>query len=159
MKNLFKTLVVLTASASFSFAAEAPWTDDYEAAKAKAKEENKVIFTYFTGSDWCGWCIKMEKEVLTKKEFLDYAKDHLVLLELDFPRKPENKEKQSAELQAQNKALDEKFEISGYPTAFLTDADGEPLADGEDFAARKYLDDGPAKYVEHLKAALAKAKP
>ncbi len=160
MKLLLKSVAILAASASIAFAAEAPWTDDLAAAKARAKEENKAIFTYFTGSDWCGWCIKMEKEVLTKKEFLDFAKDNLVLLELDYPRKPENIAKQSAELQAQNKALDEKFNIEGFPTAYLTDAEGEPLGDKEDFALRKYLDKGPAAYVEHLKTALAgESKP
>jgi protein disulfide-isomerase len=160
MKSFLKTLTVLAASATLAIAAQAPWTSDYEAAKARAKAENKPIFTYFTGSDWCGWCIKMEKDVLTKKEFLDYAKDHLILLELDYPRKPENKEKQSAELQAQNKKLDEKFKIEGFPTVYLLDAEGEKLAAGEDFALRKYLGEGPAKYVEHLQAALAgKAQP
>jgi protein disulfide-isomerase len=160
MKTMLHTLAVLAISAGISLAAQAPWTSDYEAAKARAKAENKPIFTYFTGSDWCGWCIKMEKQVLTKQEFLDYAKEHLVLLELDYPRKPENKQKQSAELQAQNKKLDGIFKIEGFPTVYLLDAEGEKLADGEDFALPKYLEEGPAKYVEHLKAALAaKAAP
>ena len=85
--------------------------------------------------------------MFSKKEFQEYAKDHLVLVEVDFPRKKE----QSAELKAQNKKLDKQFKIEGYPTLFLLDAEGKKLSG--DVGYRK---GGPAAYVEHLKELLKK---
>lgn len=139
--------MALLACASLSAAAEAKWLHDFEAAKAQAKEEGKPIFINFTGSDWCGWCIKLEKEVFTKKEFQDYAKDNLVLMEVDFPEKKE----QPAEVKEQNKKLDKDFKIEGYPTLFLLDAEGKKLTGDVG-----YREGGPAAYVEHLKSLLEK---
>ena len=120
---------------------------DFEAAKAKAVKEGKPIFINFTGTDWCGWCIKLEKEVFTKKAFQDYAKENLVLVEVDFPKKKE----QTAELKAQNKKLDKEYGVEGYPTLYLLDATGKKLT--EDIG---YREGGPEAYVEHLKSLLKK---
>ena len=128
-----------------ALAGDAVWHHDYEAAKKLAKAEGKPIFINFTGSDWCGWCIRLEKEVFSKEEFQDYAKDNLVLVEIDFPEK----KKQTDAVKAQNKALDKKFEIEGYPTLFLLDADGKKLS--EDVG---YREGGPVAYVDHLKGLL-----
>ena len=68
---------------------------------------------FFTGSDWCGWCIRLQKEVFYKPEFIEWANDNVVLVDIDFPR---NKSKQSAELQQQNNLLQQQFGIQGYPT-------------------------------------------
>ncbi len=155
MHSLFTTVAALFVTASFAFSAEA-WTRDFEAAKTRAKAENKPIFLYFTGSDWCGWCKKMEKDILTKKEFLDYASENLVLVELDYPRKPENKEKQPEAERTQNKELDKKFKIEGYPTVYLVDASGELLKGSGDFAEQEHMKDGPAGYANALKDFLAK---
>ncbi len=145
MKTISLILTSIVASAVMAFAGDAVWHHDYEAAKKLAKAEDKPIFINFTGSDWCGWCIRLEKEVFSKEEFQDYAKDNLVLVEIDFPRKKE----QSAEVKAQNKALDKKFKIEGYPTLFLLDADGKKLS--EDVG---YREGGPVAYVDNLKALL-----
>ncbi len=120
---------------------------DFEAAKAKAVKEGKPIFINFTGTDWCGWCIKLEKEVFSKKAFQDYAKENLVLVEIDFPKKKE----QTAELKAQNKKLDKEYGVEGYPTLYLLDATGKKLT--EDIG---YREGGPEAYVEHLKSLLKK---
>ena len=66
-------------------AAEYDWLTDLPKAQAQAKKENKMVLMDFTGSDWCRWCIKFDKEVLTSDEFTDYAKTNLVLVEVDFP--------------------------------------------------------------------------
>jgi protein disulfide-isomerase len=154
MIRYLRPIIAWIATCAISMAATEGWTTDLEAAKSRAKAENKPIFLYFTGSDWCGWCIRMDKEILTKPEFLAYAKEHLVLLEVDFPNKPANKEKQSVELRAQNKALDNQFKIQGYPTVFLADAELKTIAESA------YREGGPEKYVEHLKQLLEKpAKP
>lgn len=150
MITIFKSLLVFIATATLATGAE--WGTDWEAAKTQAKKENKPIFVNFTGSDWCGWCIKLEKEVFSKKAFKDYAKDNLVLMEVDFPRK--EKKKQSKEVKAQNKKLDKEYKIEGYPTLFLLDAGGKKLSD--DVGYRK---GGPEAYVKHLKELLAKGRP
>lgn len=138
---LFLSLLVITASQSF--AAGSGWTDNYEAAKAQAKKENKVLLLNFTGSDWCGWCIKLHDEVFSKKAFKDYAKEKLILVELDFPRG-----RQSKKLQEQNKALQKEHAVTGYPSIILVDADGKKIA------KTGYKEGGPEAYVTHLKALL-----
>src|SRR3982751_2016724 len=79
-------------------AAELQWQTDLPKAQAQAKAENKMVLLDFTGSDWCGWCIKFKQEALDTKEFQDYAAQNLVLVEVDFPRKAP----QSAELKKAN---------------------------------------------------------
>lgn len=123
------------------------WMHDFEAAKAKAVAEGKPIFINFTGTDWCGWCIKLEKEVFSKKAFQEYAEENLVLVEVDFPKK----KKQSAELKAQNAKLDQEYGVEGYPTLYLLDAQGNKLT--EDIG---YRSGGAEAYVKHLKSLLKK---
>jgi thioredoxin-related protein len=120
-------------------AAEPVWLTDLDEGIKVAKAEKKAILVDFTGSDWCGWCIRMKKEVFDQKEFAAVTKD-FVLVELDYPQK----KKQPAEEKAKNKALAEKFSIEGFPTIMLLDANGEP------FAQTGYVAGGPAKYLSHL---------
>ena len=94
------------------------WTADYEAALEQAKKENKSVLLEFTGSDWCPPCKFMAKNVFTKKEFVDAASKKYVLVKLDFPRADK-------ELAEKNKPLAKKYEIQGYPTIVLADADGK----------------------------------
>jgi protein disulfide-isomerase len=151
MKHFLLTIASLVAFTTASMASESGWLHDYEAAKKQAKEQNKPILINFTGTDWCGWCIKIEKEIFSKDEFKAYAKENLVLMEVDFPEKKENKAKQTAEVKAQNKKLDEEFAIEGYPTIFLLDADGKKIS--EDIG---YREGGPQAYVAHLNELLKK---
>ena len=67
--------------------AGAIWVTNMGEAMAIARRERKVILANFTGFDWCGWCIRLHREVFSQKPFLDYAARHLVLLTVDFPRK------------------------------------------------------------------------
>ena len=120
------------------------WHTDFEKAKAIAKAEKRPMLIDFTGSDWCGWCVKLDKEVFSKDEFKEYAAENLVLVELDFPRK----KAQSAAEKAQNAALAKKFEIRGYPTILLIDADGKEIA------RTGYQKGGPKSYVRHLEKLL-----
>jgi thioredoxin-related protein len=117
------------------------WTSDFEAAKKQAAESKNDLLIDFTGSDWCGWCIKLVDEVFKHDAFKEGVKDTFVLVELDFPR---DKSKLSEETQKQNKELNEKYGIEGYPTILLTDADGRP------YAKTGYQKGGPEKYVAHL---------
>jgi len=118
-------------------AIEEAWLTDYKAALAQAKKEKKYVVGDFTGSDWCGWCIKLKEEVFSKQDFLDWAKDNVVLLELDFPRKKQL----PAELKEQNEKLRKEFKVEGYPTVVFLDANGKELGrDG-------YVEGGPSKWI------------
>jgi thioredoxin-related protein len=122
------------------------WTSDYEAALKQASDEKKNLLIDFTGSDWCGWCIKLDKEVFSHDEFKTGVKDTLVLLELDFPR---DKSKLTESVIAQNDTLRKKYAIKGYPTILITDEKGKP------FARTGYQAGGPEKYVAHLNELIA----
>lgn len=104
-------------------AAEAGWLTDFAKAQAQAKAEKKLIFLDFTGSDWCPPCKSLHNTVLTSAEFIQFAKANLVLVEVDFPKT----KKQSAELKAANAKLSEKFNIEGYPTVIVLDANGKEV--------------------------------
>ena len=138
MPRRFLATFALCLSALSLPAADA-WLTDLDEGIKVAKAEKKAILVDFTGSDWCGWCIRLKKEVFDQKEFAAATKD-FVLVELDYPQK----KKQSPEEKAKNKALAEKFAIEGFPTIMLLDADGEP------FAQTGYQDGGPVKYLAHL---------
>ncbi|MCX6208396.1 MAG: thioredoxin family protein [Bacteroidetes bacterium] len=91
------------------------WTTDVMKADSISKKTNKPIFGFFTGSDWCGWCHKLQNDVFAKKDFIKWAKEKVVLLELDFPRKKQLPQ----ELQQQNYGLAQAFQVQGYPTVWL----------------------------------------
>lgn len=99
------------------------WDDDYAKSLAKAKAEGKPALLDFTGSDWCGWCMKLDDEVFTKSDFKSFAKKSLVLVELDYPQG----KRLSKKVQEQNAALKDKFGVRGYPTLILVDGDGKEL--------------------------------
>jgi len=104
-------------------ATELEWQTDLAKAQAQAKKENKLVMLDFTGSDWCGWCKKLDAEVFSKSDFSEYAKKNLVLVEVDFPRF----KKLSADQQKANNALQEKYKIEGYPTIIVLDGEGEQV--------------------------------
>lgn len=100
------------------------WTTDYPAAVKVAQERKLPLFLQFTGSDWCGWCIKMEKECFTKPEFLEAMKTRCVLVVLDFPQKIQQPE----ELKAQNKKLADQFKKrDGMPAYYMVDSDAKTV--------------------------------
>src|SRR5262245_36821256 len=101
------------------------WLTDLPTAQAKAKKENKLVLLDFTGSDWCTFCIKLQKEVFSKAEFAEYAKKNLVLVEVDFPRH----KKLSATQTKVNQTLSEKYDIenSGFPTLVILDTNGKQV--------------------------------
>ena len=116
------------------------WQTDYEQALATAKAANKCVLLNFTGSDWCPPCIQMEKAVFSKAAFLNYAKENLVLVELDFPRR----KALPAKVTEQNERLADQYGIenSGYPTVVLLNPDGKILGQLEGYA-----EEGPADMI------------
>ena len=134
----FAALIVASSAAY----AAAGWGDDYEKALAQAKAEKKMVLLDFTGSDWCPWYIKLDKEVFSKKEFKDYAKDNLVLVEVEFPQS----KRQTKKLKDQNEMLQSKFGIKGYPTVIVLNADGRKVGE------LGYEEGGPASFTSKLNA-------
>ncbi len=124
-----------------TFAAGDLWVTDFEKAKQTAAAEGKDLLMDFTGSDWCGWCIKLRKEVFDLDAFKAAGPKNFVLVELDFPQ---NKSKLSKETQAQNAKLQTQFGIQGFPSIVLADAQGRP------YAQTGYQAGGPEKYLPHL---------
>lgn len=123
------------------------WTRSLEDAQKKAKEEGKSILMEFTGSDWCPPCKALTKNVFDTEAFKEEAPKDFVLLLLDFPN---DKSKQTKEEIAQNKKLNEKYGISGFPTILLTDEQGRPFTKMVGYGGT------PAeKYIEQLKEGAA----
>ncbi len=98
----------------------AEWMTDFDAAKARAAKEGKAVLIDFTGSDWCGYCIKLRRDVFDKDDFTVYAKDKFVLLEIDQPHKI----KMPPEKLAANRKLSETYGVDGYPTVLVVDSEG-----------------------------------
>ncbi len=121
---MFRNTLLIAAMATMiapAFAAE--WISDFDAAKAKAAQENKAILADFTGSDWCGWCIRLRQSVLDTPAFEAYAKDKFVLAEIDVPQAP----KLSPEQMQKNRLLCEQYNIQGFPTILVMDAEGRVM--------------------------------
>lgn len=106
-----------------ALAAKPGWLENYEAAKTRAAAEGKHILLDFTGSDWCSWCVKIDKEIFTKPDFKAFSSKNLVLVELDFPQGKEL----PAAVKAQNDSLGRQFKVDGYPTLVLLDPAGKEV--------------------------------
>ncbi len=115
--------LLLFAAAWGLHAAEPQWHTDLAKAKQEAQAANKHVLINFTGSDWCGFCIKLHKEVFSKPEFAEYARKHLVLVEVDFPRRKVLPQ----DLKAANQKLQKEYEVKGFPTLVLLDSQGKKV--------------------------------
>lgn len=102
-----------------AFAAE--WTDDFSAAKRKAKAEHKLVLMDFTGSDWCRNCMRLHGQVLDTPEFEAYAKDKFIFMEVDCPRTKKLPDK----LSRQNQELCRTYSVGGFPTLLVVTPKGE----------------------------------
>lgn len=125
------------------------WVSNITIAKTEATEKGHPIMLVFSGSDWCKPCIKLKTQILLTETFSAYAKDHYILLNLDFPRKTKNK--LSDEQQAHNDELASKYNMEGvFPLVVIIDTDGKVLA------TSGYLDISPAEYIANLESLLVK---
>lgn len=144
MKYLrFPLLVVAFAVALSHVSAEdgkPGWLTNYKQAQDEAKTNKKLLLVDFTGSDWCGWCIKLDKEVFSTPEFKEYATKNLVLMEVDFPRRKEV----SATLKSQNEELAQKHGIQGFPTIVVLNSDGKKVGE------LGYTPGGPSAFIAEL---------
>lgn len=117
------------------------WTTDCPAALRQAKTEKKKVFLFFTGSDWCGWCKKIDREILGTSDFKSYAAQNLVLVKLDFPRGIP----QSAQQKAANQKLAQQYGIEGFPTIVVLNSEGKSVGQ------LGYMAGGPKPFIAELK--------
>jgi protein disulfide-isomerase len=134
--------VVALCFALFLTALEArAWMTDLKLAQDRAYAENRLVLINFTGSDWCGWCIKLKNEVFNKSEFTSFAERHLMLVEVDFPsRKP-----MDAQQRAVNKALANRYGVQGYPTVVLLNSKGNEVG------RLGYMQGGPTAFIKAIR--------
>jgi thioredoxin-related protein len=108
------------------------WQTDISKAEQTAKEEHKFIILNFSGSDWCGPCIRLHKEIFDSEIFTNYANEHLVLLNADFPRAKKNQ--LSKEQQKMNDEMADVYNKNGvFPLTLLLNPEGKVLKKWEGF--------------------------
>ena len=144
MKRLILSALVLAASTLF---AADGWQTDYKAALELAAKTNKPVLLDFTGSDWCGWCIKLNKETFSQPEFTKFADKNLILVELDFP----NSKPQPADVKKQNAELQKKYAVDGFPTLVLLDSKGKEITRNVG-----YLAGGPKAFIGWVESSVKK---
>lgn len=161
MKTVKYLLVAIVAVLTWSFVVKSNYTNnkdlvwhtDVKKAVEIAKKEDKPIFMFFTGSDWCGWCIRLQKEVFKTPEFESWAKKNVVLVELDFPRRTPQEEA----VKTQNAQLQQMFAVQGYPTVWIVKAGNK---DGkinfEQLGSTGYVAGGPKVWLDGADQILAK---
>jgi len=152
MKHAFSliSLCLLTSTAVCQEANPSHWYADFDKAAAVAEKEGKDLLVDFTGSDWCGWCIRLDEEVFDHEAFLAPISKNYILLKLDFPNSEEVKAK--VPNPERNAELSEKYNIAGFPTILLMNSSGEA------FASTGYEQGGPESYVGHLEEIAASGK-
>lgn len=152
MKNILVSFFLV----AFCFSVNAQnliWKTDLNEAIKISEETQKPIMMFFTGSDWCGWCKRLQSEVFTKPEFAAWANQNVVLMEVDFPRRTAL----SPEMQSQNNQLQQFFGVQGYPTVWFVNAarvDGKVNFSG--LGSTGYVPGGPAAWLEAANAIIKK---
>jgi protein disulfide-isomerase len=145
----FSAALIAFFPAASVFGESLAWQTDYAAAKTAATQQNKYILLDFTGSDWCPYCIKMDKEVFEKPAFSTFAGEKLILVKLDFPRKVS----QSPAERSQNQELAKKYGIEGFPTYVLLDPTGKEVR-----RQVGYLEGGPEAFISWTQGKLAASR-
>ena len=120
------------------------WGDNYKAALATAAKENKKVLLDFTGSDWCGWCIRLKKETFDQPSFKEYADKNLILVEVDFPQG----KTLAPEVKKQNDILQEQYQVQGFPTLVLLSPEGKLLKQQSG-----YIPGGPKGFMDWVNSA------
>jgi len=140
MKKLLALCCFSIATLALPAAEASGWTTDYKAALEQAKADDRRVFLFFTGSDWCSWCKRLNKEILSTPEIQKFAGDKLVLVELDFPRS----KAQPGAVKAQNAKLAQQYKIEGYPTVIVLDSAGKKVGE------LGYQQGGPVPFIEAI---------
>ena len=153
MKKYISILLLFLSINVFSQEGDLEWHTDLNKAIEISIESEKPIFMFFTGSDWCGWCIRLQKEVFFKPDFVKWAKENLVLVELDFPRRKKLEES----LKQQNENLRQMFAVRGYPTGwFVVPEIEENKVNFKRLGSQGYVAGGPKNWIDGANKILSK---
>ena len=153
MKKYISILLLFLSINVFSQEGDLEWHTDLNKAIEISIESEKLIFMFFTGSDWCGWCIRLQKEVFFKPDFVKWAKENLVLVELDFPRRKKLEES----LKQQNENLRQIFAVRGYPTGwFVVPEIKENKKNLKRLGSQGYVAGGPKNWIDGANKILSK---
>lgn len=157
MKKIVITLLLVVCGMTAKAQEGQTWYTDMTKAVEASRQEQKPLFLFFTGSDWCGWCMRLQSEVFKTPEFTAWAKEHAILVELDYPRRTP----QSDEIKQQNGQLQQMFQVQGYPTVWFVKPtikeDGKTNL--EQLGSTGYVAGGPSKWIEGANAIIAKYVP
>ena len=115
MKQFLVLIIIVLTQTNNAQTVDLNWHTDLSKAVSISINEKKPIMLFFTGSDWCGWCMRLKKEVFNHEKFKIWSDDKIILVELDFPRR----KKLEPNILNQNRELARIFGVSGYPTCWL----------------------------------------
>jgi len=154
MKKFISIIFLFLTLNTFSQESELKWHTDLNKAIELSVEDNKPLFMFFTGSDWCGWCIRLQKEVFFKPEFVKWAKENLTLVELDFPRR----KKLDESLRQQNDNLRQMFAVRGYPTGWfvIPEIQEDKKINFKRLGSQGYVAGGPKNWINGANKILSK---
>lgn len=143
---IFSALLSLASGHVFSSSqtervASIAWSTNYEQAVQQSKTTSKPLVLFFTGSDWCGWCSKLDEEAFETPEFADAAGNRFIFVKLDFPLYVV----QDSHLKAQNKELQQKFDVRSFPTVILIDP-----KQNQQIGVTGYRPGGGKSFADHL---------
>lgn len=154
MKKLILICLLLSGVISVE-AQDLKWHTNLEEAVQLSEKSKKPLLLFFTGSDWCGWCIRLQNEVLKTSEFAAWAKDNVILVELDFPRRTA----QADALKMQNAQMQQFFAVRGYPTIWFANATSDKATKKisfEQLGKTGYVAGGPSAWLQGANQILKK---
>jgi protein disulfide-isomerase len=144
MKNILIICTLFISSLSLYSQENDGWLLNFDEAAELSMKTGKPILANFTGSDWCGWCIRLQKEVFVTPTFKKWADENVILLELDYPRRTQ----QTEEIKKQNRELQQFFKVRGYPTLHMFNVG---VADGKtqitSLGKTGYVAGGPTPWI------------
>ena len=154
MKTILLSTLLFISSSFFAQVEKLTWHTDLVKAIEISTKEKKPLMLFFTGSDWCGWCVRLQKEVFLTKEFTKWADESVILVDVDFPK---DKSKQSVELQNQNNLLARQYEVRGYPTVhFVTVSGSTGKYQYSKLGESGYMAGGPSVWTSNANTFLRK---
>ena len=145
-KSIILILAALLLACGTPAARALEWSEDLPAAAEQARQSNRYLLLNFSGSDWCGWCIKLDREVFSQPAFQEFAAQNLVPVLLDFPQR----KSQPPALKARNERLMRQLNVQGFPTLLLFSPNGEFIDQ------LGYQPGGPELFIQSLRRAQAR---
>ena len=154
MNKILLLLFISLTSIVIQAQEELTWHTDMAKAAELSMKEKKPLMLFFTGSDWCGWCIRLQNEVFKKDEFTKWANKNVILVELDFPKRTPIDEK----LKIQNYQLQQIFQVKGYPTIWIVNPEktDEEKINLNALGSTGYVAGGPEKWLEGANSIIKK---